>query len=640
MAITSIDGTSAPKLKEPKRTKCPGVRVIRGITYDSESGKTCHQCRQKTLAFSATCKNLKGNKQCTINFCHKCLSNRYGEKAEDVALLDDWKCPKCRGICNCSQCMKKRGHKPTGQLAHAAKATGFSSVSEMLRIRGHGSSNHENKIAEETVSSVKESLSPKMESIADSPGKENSYDGNSDLNLNSQNVRPVLNDRISEKKKQERLKEICNSNGDVDISLRKKTLKQPKISEEIITEKKDTVYWKISEKKRLKFSEEISKDKNPMVSEGIVMNDVITNENDGYFMENKKSKTQSLDNVAADVQLPLGANLTTLAGTEIPPENVGSALQFLEFCAAFGEVLDLSKGHAEYIIRGLIRGKVRRTGQSSPIIQLHVKLLSLIQEDMGEKSPSLSSASGTNSWLRDLKKCVSESKCPLNDIPLDCCGADGYDMLDCLKKLKLLNFLCDEALSTKALRSWIDDQNSKFVEREKQAKENVVAAKEKEKQLKKKLQDEVAKAIIDKNGAPLSIDEHEAIISKIKSETAQVHSEMLEALGMVPQKRQRSDAVRTDPILLEDNGHAFWRLKGYAGEPYILLQDLQGPDLQGSCDAVALDEKWYVYDADQKPAIEKYISTRTKRLRVRKATENPTIGSIETDSVIGMMREV
>ncbi|KAK4834628.1 hypothetical protein QYF36_025888 [Acer negundo] len=622
MAITSIDGTSAPKLKEPKRTKCPGVRVIRGITYDSENGKSCHQCRQKTTVFSATCKNLKGNKQCTINFCHKCLLNRYGEKAEDVALFDDWKCPKCRGICNCSQCMKKRGHKPTGQLAHAAKAIGFSSVSEMLQIRGHDSSTHEKKTAEETVASVKESLSPNMESIADSPGKENSIDGNCDLNLNSQNLRPVLNDRISEKKKQVGLKEISNSNGDVDISVRKKTLKEPKISKEIIKEEKDTVYWKISEKKRLKFSEEISKDKNPKVSEGTVMNDVIANENDGgYFVENKKSKTQ------ADVQLPLGANLTTIAGTEITSENVGSALQFLEFCAAFGEVLDLSKGRAEYIIRGLIRGKVRRTGQSCPIIQLHVKLLSLIQqEDKGEKSPSLSSASGTNSWLRDLEKCVSESKCPLNDIPLDCSGVDGYDMLDFSKKLKLLNFLCDEALSTKALRNRIDDQNSKFVEREKQAKEKVVAAKEKEKQLKKKLQDEVAKAIIDKNGAPLSIDEHEAIISKIKSETAQAHSEMLEAMGMVPQKRQRSDAVRTDCILLEDNGHAFWRLKGYVGEPDILLQDLQG-----SWDAVALDEKWYIYKADQKPAIEKYISTRTKRLRVRKATENPTIVSVETD---------
>lgn len=32
-------------------------------------------------------------------------SRRYGEKAEEMEALDDWKCPKCRGICNCSFCM-------------------------------------------------------------------------------------------------------------------------------------------------------------------------------------------------------------------------------------------------------------------------------------------------------------------------------------------------------------------------------------------------------------------------------------------------------------------------------------------------------------------------------------------------------
>ncbi|KAL5080450.1 hypothetical protein RYX36_008871 [Vicia faba] len=41
-------------------------------------------------------------------------------------------CPKCRGICNCSLCMKKKGHQPTGALAQKAKAFGFKSVSEML----------------------------------------------------------------------------------------------------------------------------------------------------------------------------------------------------------------------------------------------------------------------------------------------------------------------------------------------------------------------------------------------------------------------------------------------------------------------------------------------------------------------------
>jgi len=34
-----------------------------------------------------------------------CVEFRYGEKAEEVDLLNDWNCPKCKGICNCSLCM-------------------------------------------------------------------------------------------------------------------------------------------------------------------------------------------------------------------------------------------------------------------------------------------------------------------------------------------------------------------------------------------------------------------------------------------------------------------------------------------------------------------------------------------------------
>lgn len=52
--------------------------------------------------------------------------------------------------------------------------------------------------------------------------------------------------------------------------------------------------------------------------------------------------------------------------------------------------------------------------------------------------------------------------------------------------------------------------------------------------LKRKLQDEVAKLIIAKNGAPLSISEHEAIVSQVKSDAAQAHAELLEAEGIMP----------------------------------------------------------------------------------------------------------
>lgn len=60
-----------------------------------------------------------------------------------------------------------------------------------------------------------------------------------------------------------------------------------------------------------------------------------------------------------------------------------------------------------------------------------------------------------------------------------------------------------------------------------------------EKRLKQKLQDEVAKALIAKKSAPLSISEHEAIVSEVKSEAAQAHSEMLEAVGLVPKSMFR-----------------------------------------------------------------------------------------------------
>lgn len=59
-----------------------------------------------------------------------------------------------------------------------------------------------------------------------------------------------------------------------------------------------------------------------------------------------------------------------------------------------------------------------------------------------------------------------------------------------------------------------------------------------EKKLKQQLQDEVAKAIIT-NGAPLSISEHEAIVSEIKRKAAEALSEMTEAKGMAFKSKLR-----------------------------------------------------------------------------------------------------
>lgn len=52
--------------------------------------------------------------------------------------------------------------------------------------------------------------------------------------------------------------------------------------------------------------------------------------------------------------------------------------------------------------------------------------------------------------------------------------------------------------------------------------------------MKQKLQDETAKAVIAQNSTHLSISEHEPTVSEIKTEVAQAHTEMLEAIKMVP----------------------------------------------------------------------------------------------------------
>ncbi|KAK9830411.1 hypothetical protein WJX72_011628 [[Myrmecia] bisecta] len=92
----------------------------------SETGTTCHQCRQKTVELKAKCTD------CTLYWCPRCLTNRYGEEVEEVSKLAKWPCPRCRGACNCSNCRKKRGLEATGILANVSKKAGFTSVSDLL----------------------------------------------------------------------------------------------------------------------------------------------------------------------------------------------------------------------------------------------------------------------------------------------------------------------------------------------------------------------------------------------------------------------------------------------------------------------------------------------------------------------------
>ncbi|GMP28449.1 hypothetical protein CsSME_00003987 [Camellia sinensis var. sinensis] len=523
--------------------------------YSSWNGKTCHQCRHRTMDFVAACKNLKKDKPCTIKFCHKCLWNRYGEKTEDVAFLGDWNCPKCRGICNCSFCRKKQGHQPTGILIHTARTTGFSSVSEMLHAKGP-----ENFGIKKIVKGI---------------------------DVGPTHTPPLpsnLDERKRKKMKQDGLKDIKEGNSIDGIMLKETSTKKSRISNGVSKKEDKTsqTVGVLEEEKKLE----------TRVSKGVSYKLIKREKNKEQRHSRKQTNAMKLQNKDSnpDIPLPQGTELTTVAGIDLPLEAVGHALQFLEFCAAFDEASEL------YFF-------------FSPVITPKV---------------------GKDSWLNSLQNCTSRSPCILKQLKLDRFGgeADDYDSLDSSEKLRLLNFLCDEFLCTAKIRSWIENQNSKFAEKVKEAKERVVAAKHKEKQLKQKMQDKVAEAIIAKNGVPLSISEHEAIVSQIKTEAAQAHAEMVESKGMLPKEKQKSDVVRTEPILSDINGRTYWRLKGYSDESNVLLQDV------GTWDAVGSGEKWISYNSEQEKEIEKYIySVRKRRLSSQKITDGLSSRSIEADLI-------
>ncbi|XP_042490214.1 uncharacterized protein LOC122070158 [Macadamia integrifolia] len=737
--------SQSPCSSPSKRRKCPGIRVIGGRIYDSENGKSCHQCRQKTMDFSSACKNLKNGKLCTIKFCHKCLLNRYGEKAEETAVSDDWKCPKCRGICNCSFCMKKRGHMPTGILVHTAKKTGFSNVSEMLHVTGpeilglertfkHEGASPNKKTYKDVGACPNEQTVSSKESVATPTRKlrkENSFDAKDDSNLQPMAATLDGEGNKVEEKKRKRLSQKDNTgegstsvvspnqktasnkepvavptrkcgknnfsngkndsnlcpmpstlDGEVNIargSMRKKLRQKDNAGEgsasgNALLKKKSSKVSRISEENSMK---PIKNEENRSGSNDEPPNEVTSelqipektsraqrkkagkkDERDSLLpayneigvpyrnMDNATTKPKRViktQNVAknattthnsdVDIQLPQGADLTTVAGIDLDAEDVGHALQFLEFCAAFGKVLNLKKGQPESILRELLCGRRERCSeriidrtQYSSNVWFHTLLLDLIQKDLGKESHLLSATSSRDSWLKALGECISDSRCALKDFPANCFarGRDSYDNLVSSQKLRVLNFLCDETLGTIKLRNWIDEQNSKFVEREKEAKEKVLSAKDKEKCLKRKLQDEVAKAILLINGTPLSISEHTDLVSKIKVEAAKAHAETREAMGMVPKKKQRSDAIRTEPVLLDGDGCVYWKLRGYSREPNLLLQDI------GNWDSVGPQEKWYSYDVEQTEMVEKYISSlRTKRLRTVAVPDTLQAGSRE-----------
>lgn len=554
MAVVSKNQTQ-------QQTPNPGGGVSR--IEDSTNGKTCHQCRQKRTDLVGSCVTKKKDKTCPIKLCTKCILNRYGENAQEVALKKDWICPKCRGNCNCSYCMKKRGQKPTGILVHTAKKTGFSSVSELLKTSGSDKYFYTKKVKPEGVVVV------------------------SPLKLDQENSieQKHVSIKKSRKTKREELKDINNGCSNENVVVKKSNPKKIKLSDSVHATT-EVIKKVLAEGKKKKTT-----------AKGIKENNVAEK------IKRIKPALKKKEEDQVEIKIPQGNISITVSGIDLAPEDAGNVFQFLEFCSAFGKALDLRKGQAECVIREMLSGRSKRRQQYSTLTQMIIQLLTVILEDRGETSVCLSATDP--SWFTTIGECLSESEVKLDDFPPEMFekGISQYEKLNSSKRLKLLNFLCDETLGTLVMRNCIDSQNIESVERKKEAKEKINAAKDKEKQLKQKLQDELAQAVKAKNGIPLLITEHDAIVSRINAETQEVYSEMQNAIDMLSKKSQGSDdAVRTNPVELDDNGLIFWRLKSYNDEQNILLQDL------GSWNEVCPHEKWFSFSSEQKPEIEKYIS--------------------------------
>lgn len=97
--------------------------------YDPDNGKSCHQCRQKTLGEHTECCNCK---LVQGQFCGDCLYTRYGENVIEANENANWICPACRGICNCSRCRREKGYAPTGAIYRKVLRLGYKSVAHYL----------------------------------------------------------------------------------------------------------------------------------------------------------------------------------------------------------------------------------------------------------------------------------------------------------------------------------------------------------------------------------------------------------------------------------------------------------------------------------------------------------------------------
>ncbi|XP_024545715.1 uncharacterized protein LOC9645120 isoform X1 [Selaginella moellendorffii] len=595
---------NSPALEADKDKKKSGsAGVVGSRIYDSDNGTSCHQCRQKTLGLMASCKSEE--RSCSLNFCSKCLQNRYGEDVAIVNGLNAWTCPRCRGICNCSYCMKKKGCSPTGMVSHLAKSIGCASVAEFLTSdpADQGKSIELKKLELEEKKPVEAKQRKRKRVLAEA--SITNVQANTDMaQADLLEKRSIADNDEKKAKKASRKRVLARtrlSKLEGDAALRENnSITVPRLDSLSEVQPERTVNPTLATK--------LSK-KNADAEEKHETRDLLVELNIDLAAESTK---------AQEIALPDGEALKTVAGIELPQELIGPALQLLEFCSAFQKLLCLRDGQAEDALQEMNQGLMSQRG---PLVHLHVKLLSFASEDVSEGSFS---APTRASWLESLKDYVSRTSSGVDAVvnALEN-GVDAYEKLELHTKLHLLNSLCDDCLSTARFREFMENAANVKVQQQ-QANDEISAARKEVRAALQKTKAAEAKRllVLETNGSSLTADQCNCLLAKVRmQEQRSIAAQMALAEVVCKSKMQQCNAQRTEPVATVGS-RIFWKLRGADQRSIVVIQDVSRGENRSA------QESWSRYSRDEEEKLIKFMASERLKIQRLSASKHISVDAL------------
>ncbi|CAG8526258.1 3775_t:CDS:2 [Ambispora leptoticha] len=97
-----------------RNTKDKQVQVVEAGDSNEEEDISGENKRGSKKRKKSGNKKKGDSSTCQLMYDARCLSRRYAENYEEASSNKEWKCPKCRGKCNCSVCRRRQGLLPIG----------------------------------------------------------------------------------------------------------------------------------------------------------------------------------------------------------------------------------------------------------------------------------------------------------------------------------------------------------------------------------------------------------------------------------------------------------------------------------------------------------------------------------------------